>query len=221
MARMARVVVPEYPHHITQRGNRRQETFFCEEDYQVYIELMSEWCKRCGAEIWAYCLIPNHVHLIAVPESEDGLRRAIGEAHRRYTRHVNFHKKWRGHLWQGRFASKVMEESYLIAAARYIELNPVRAGLCADPAEYRWSSAAAHLNGCNDSLVKVKPLLDMVSDWRALLNSGLSQEEIIAIRRHERTGRPLGSKEFIGSLERKLGKALVPQKGGRPKKAKN
>ena len=90
MARMARVVAPGLPHHITQRGNRRQETFFCEDDYAVYIELMAEWCARCGVEVWAYCLMPNHVHLITVPESEDSLRRAIGEAHRRYTRRINF-----------------------------------------------------------------------------------------------------------------------------------
>src|SRR3989304_3449154 len=101
MARLARVVVPGYPHHITQRGNRRQQTFFCDEDYQAYIALMSEWWSRLGVSIWFYCLMPNHVHLIAVPESEDGLRKAIGEAHRRYTRRVNFREGWRGHLWQG------------------------------------------------------------------------------------------------------------------------
>jgi putative transposase len=114
------------PHHITQRGNRRQTTFFCEEDYAAYLELMSQWCAQEGVQVWAYCLMPNHVHLIAVPETEDGLRRAIGEAHRRYTRRVNFRQRWRGHLWQGRFASFVMDESYLLAAARYVELNPVR-----------------------------------------------------------------------------------------------
>ncbi len=100
MARMARVVVPGYPHHVTQRGNRRQQTFFEEGDYETYRELMAEWCEQCGVRIWAYCLMPNHVHLIAVPEDEDGLRRAIGEAHRRYTRHVNFREGWRGHLWR-------------------------------------------------------------------------------------------------------------------------
>ena len=98
MARLARVVVPGYPHHVTQRGNRRQQTFFCEEDYTAYLELMAEWCKVRGVQIWAYCLMPNHVHLIAVPQSEDGLSRAIGEAHRRYTRRINFREKWRGYL---------------------------------------------------------------------------------------------------------------------------
>jgi len=124
MARIARVVAPGLPHHVTQRGNRRQQTFFCDDDYRAYLELMAQWCSRCAVEIWAYCLMPNHVHLIAVPESKDGLRSAIGEAHRRYTRRINFREGWRGHLWQGRFASYTMEERYLLAAARYIEMNP-------------------------------------------------------------------------------------------------
>lgn len=120
MVRLARVVAPGIPHHITQRGNRRQETFFCAEDYQEYLALIGEWCRACEVDVWAYCLMPNHVHLIAVPESADGLRRAIGEAHRRYTRRVNFREGWRGHLWQGRFASCPMDEPHLLTAASYI-----------------------------------------------------------------------------------------------------
>jgi len=145
MARIARVVVPGMPHHITQRGNRRLTTFFCDDDYHAYLELMAHWCRECHVDIWAYCLMPNHVHLIAVPESESALRQAVGEAHRRYTRRVSFRERWRGHLWQGRFASFVMDEPYLLAAARYIELNPVRARLAVDAGQFRWSSAAAHL----------------------------------------------------------------------------
>ena len=103
MARLARVIAPGLPHHITQRGNRRQQTFFSDDDYQSYIDLMAQWCGAHQVEIWAYCLMPNHVHLIAVPHSAEGLRRAVGEVHRRYTRMVNFREGWRGHLWQGRF----------------------------------------------------------------------------------------------------------------------
>ena len=110
MPRLARVVVPGLPHHITQRGNRRQQTFFCDEDYQSYLDLMGQWCRAHQVEIWAYCLMPNHAHLIVVPKSADGLRRAVGEAHRRYTRMVNFREGWRGHLWQGRFASFILDE---------------------------------------------------------------------------------------------------------------
>ncbi len=116
-------------HHITQRGNRGLPTFFCEEDYAIYLSLLKEWCTCWHVDIWAYCLMPNHVHLIAVPEAEEGLCRAIGEVHRRYTRQVNFREGWRGHLWQDRFASFVMDDRYALAAARNIELNPVWAGM--------------------------------------------------------------------------------------------
>jgi len=218
MARIARVVAEHYPHHITQRGNRRQDTFFCDDDYRYYIRLMAEWCDKCGVTIWAYCLMHNHVHLVAVPESEGGLRRAIGEAHRRYTRHINFREQWRGHLWQGRFASFLMDEKYLLTATRYIELNPVRAGLVSIPEEYPWSSAKAHMKGRNDDLVKVQPLLRMVDDWRQFLSGDVSDEEYELLQRHERTGRPLGSTSFIERLENKLSRILTPQKGGRPKK---
>lgn len=139
-------------------------TFFTDEDYQAYIALLAEWCQKCGVEIWAYCLMPNHVHLIAVPESDDGLRRGIGEAHRRYSRMINFRQNWRGHLWQGRFASFPMDETYLLAAARYVEMNPVSAQLAPDAASWAWSSARAHLVGMDDGLVNVAPLLEIAGD---------------------------------------------------------
>ncbi len=214
MARLARVVIPGMPHHVTQRGNRRQPTFFCEEDYAAYVELMGHWSQERGVEIWAYCLMPNHVHLIAVPHSEDGLRLAIGEAHRRYTRRVNFREDWRGHLWQGRFASFVMDEPYLLAAARYVELNPVRAKLVVAPSAYRWSSARAHLKGKDDGLVRVRPLLEMAGSWRRLLTSAVSEEELHEFREHERTGRVLGDEDFQQRLERQLGRVLRRQKPG-------
>ena len=183
MARLARVVVPGMPHHVTQRGNRRQPTFFGEEDYAAYVELMGQWCNQHGVEIWAYCLMPNHVHRIAVPQSEDGLRRGIGEAHRRYTRRINFREGWRRHLWQGRFASFVMDERYLLAAARYVELNPVRAKPVVAPSDYPWSSARAHLKGKDDALVRVAPLLPMAGNWRRLLTSAVSEEALKAFPR--------------------------------------
>jgi putative transposase len=217
MARLTRVVIPGMPHHITQRGNRRQPTFFRDEDYAAYLELMSHWCAERDVAIWAYCLMPNHVHLIAVPKTEDGLRLAIGEAHRRYTRMINFREGWRGHLWQGRFASFVLDEPYLLAAARYIELNPVRARLVTAPTEYRWSSAKAHLKGKDDILVKVSPLLKMVGSWRRLLTSAVSEEDLKLFRQHECTGRVLGDDAFQKRLEKKLGRVLRRQKPG-PKK---
>jgi putative transposase len=218
MARLARLVIPGLPHHITQRGNRRQQTFFNDGDYVAYVELMAEWCKEEGVEIWCYCLMPNHIHLIAVPAKPESLRRAIGEAHRRYTRRINFREKWRGYLWQGRFASFVMDEPYLIAAARYVELNPVRAGLVADVGEWPWSSARPHLTGRDDRLVKTAPLLAMIADWRALLDSALTEEDLRDIREHGRTGRPLGNINFVERLECIVGRVLRPKKGGRPRK---
>jgi putative transposase len=172
MVRIARVVASGFPHHITQGGNRRQETFFNDADYQAYIDLMSEWCCLLNVEVWAYCLMPNHIHLIAVPESEDGLRLAIGEAHRRYTSRINFREGWRGHLWQGRFASYVMDEDYLLACVRYIEMNPVRAGLAVKPEQWPWSSASAHISGYDDTLVKAIPLLEITGGtWKDFLGA--------------------------------------------------
>ncbi len=214
MVRIARVVVPSIPHHITQRGNRRMETFFSEADYREYLYLMAEWCNHCKVQVWSYCLMPNHVHLIAVPESEDGLRRGIGEAHRRYTRYINFQKGWKGHLWQGRFGSFPLDEQYLIATARYIELNPVKAGIVKKAEAYKWSSAAAHLQGEDDILVKASPLLEIIPDWQELLSSDLTDEEYDILRRHERSGRPLGSDAFLAKLEKITSRALKRQKPG-------
>ena len=219
MARIARVVATNIPHHVTQRGNRRQKTFFQDEDYRQYLNLMAEWCKRHNVEVWAYCLMPNHVHLIAVPKSEDALRRAISEAHRRYTRHVNFREGWRGHLWQGRFHSFPMDESYFLTAARYVELNPVRARIVSKAEDYRWSSASAHLSGEDDTLVKVAPLLEMVDDWEEVLAAEVEEQRLREIRKYECTGRPLGSMSFVERLESTLGRSLQRQKPG-PKKEK-
>lgn len=218
MARIARVVIPGIPHHITQRGNRRLETFFAESDYLEYLYLMAEWCNRCKVQIWAYCLMPNHVHLIAVPESEDGLSRAIGEAHRRYTRYINSQKEWKGHLWQGRFASFPMDDPYLIATARYIKLNPVKAGMVKRPEEYRWSSAKAHLQGEDDILVKDGPLLAIVGNWQELLASDLAERKYERLRRHERSGRPLGDDAFLAKLEKMTTRVLQKHRPGPKKK---
>jgi putative transposase len=222
MARLARVVVPGHPHHITQRGNRRQQTFFSRDDYAAYKSLLAEWCSACGVSILAYCLMPNHVHLVAVPASADGLRLAIGEAHRRYTRRVNFREGWRGHLWQGRFASFVMDETYLRAAVRYIERNPVRARLVGRAEDWPWSSAAAHLAGRGDGLVAVEPMLAMVRDWRRYLSDPDDEQTGQTFRRHGSTGRPLGDESFLARLEATIQRVLRRRKPGpKPKQKAN
>lgn len=195
-------------------------TFFQEDDYRAYIALLAEWCNKCGVEIWAYCLMPNHVHLIAKPESDDSLRRGIGEAHRRYSRMINFRENWRGHLWQGRFASFPMDETYLLAAARYVELNPVRAGLVPDAQTWPCSSASAHLDGTDNELVKVGPLLEIVGDWKLFLAGADEDKTVSDIRKHERTGRPLGTEIFIERLEFTLDRLLKCGKPG-PKGKRN
>ena len=123
MPRMPRLIVPGYPHHVTQRGNRRQKTFFNTEDYQAYLDLVAIAKPRAGCDIWAYCLMPNHVHFVIVPEYEDSLALQFKEAHRRYTRRINFRENWRGQLWQERFHSFVMDEPHLSATARYVDLK--------------------------------------------------------------------------------------------------
>jgi putative transposase len=214
MARLARLVMPGLPHHITQRGNRRQQTFFTDNDYRTYISLMAGSCREQAVEVWAYCLMPNHVHLIAVPDSEGGLRAAIGEAHRRYTKLINSRLEWTGYLWQGRFASCVMDQAHLLAAARYIELNPVRSGLVKTPEAYPWSSAKAHLTGQKDGLVKATTLLGLVDDWPTFLSDELSEKQLLDLRGHQRTGRPLGSEDFVTELELKSGRPLRKKKRG-------
>jgi len=220
MARMGRVVIPGYPHHVTQRGNRRQKTFFSDDDYRHYIELISEFSRQAETEVWAYCLMPNHVHLVMVPKHEDGLRATLGETHRRYTRNINFRNGWRGHLWQERFHSFVMDEQYLLATVRYVERNPVKARLCRQPAEWHWSSAFAHLMGKDDELVWVKPMLDRVTDWSSYLTDERHGDDE-RIQLHTRTGRPLGDSDFVARMETITGKALMPQRRGPKIIAKN
>jgi putative transposase len=214
MARFARVVAAHVPHHVVQRGNRRQPVFFSNADYKSYLQLMSVWCAEERVEVWAYCLMPDHVHLIAVPASEMGLSRAIGEAHRRYTVRVNERENWRGYLWQGRFSSCPLDEEYLLTAVRYVELNPVRAGLAERAWRYPWSSAGAHVRRKDDVLVTVKPMLERVPDWRKYLANELDSTDMEILRRHLRTGRPLGSPRFVKRLEARLGRKLTPEKPG-------
>jgi putative transposase len=176
MARIARLVVPGVPHHVTQRGNRRGTTFFGDDDYRLYRALLAESAAKAGAEVWAYCLMPNHVHVILVPSDADGLRRTFAELHRRYTAHVNARNRWTGHLWQGRFGSAAMDEAHLFAAARYVSLNPVRARLAARAEDWSWSSARAHLAGRSDGVVNVAPLLARIDDFAAFLSEPFDED---------------------------------------------
>ena len=214
MTRLARIVVPGLPHHVTQRGNRREAIFFEDGDQEIYRDLLAEQTRRAGVAVWAYCLMPNHVHLILTPETADGLGRAVGEAHRRYTNFINARGRWTGHLFQSRFSSVAMDEDHLMAAARYVSLNPVRARLVARARDWPWSSVRAHLSGADDELVEVRPILDREPRFAAVLEEG-GDEGFAALRRSEGSGRPVGTPEFVAGLERVLGRPIARRAPGR------
>ena len=219
MPRMARLVIPGYPHHVTQRGSRRQVTFFEDADYVAYLKLIETTKTAADVEIWAYCLMPNHVHMVAVPQESQGLAKMLSITHHCYARRVNAVHGWRGHLWQERFHSFVMDEAHLLAAVRYIELNPVRAGLCREVDQWRWSSVHAHFRGESDAIVTTAPMLEMVSDWRQYLSLDRTPKLTDALRSHSRTGRPAGEDDFIATLESLSGRRLRRRRPGpKPKR---
>jgi len=218
MARIARVIAPELPHHIIQRGNRRQQVFFNEDDYNEYLKLLADYCHRFKTDILAYCLMPNHIHLIAVPQKLTSLAQAIGETHRNYTRFINFREGWRGYLWQGRFSSYVLDERYLLSATRYILLNPVKAKLAKTPWDYMWSSAKHHLKIKTNSFIKDTFLQNLIVDWKDFLDTAPTNDDVKLFQLHERTGRPLGDNTFIEKLGMILSIDLKKKKAGRKKK---
>lgn len=215
MARLPRVVIPGVPHHVTQRGNGRQRTFFEEADYALYLDLLAAAAERARTEVWAYCLMPNHVHIVLVPSDEDGLRRTFGELHRRYTGYINARRRTTGHLWQGRFGSVAMDEPHFVTALRYIALNPVRARLVKRAEDWRWSSTRAHLAGADDHVVKVAPALERAGDFGAFLGEPFDEAlGYAALRKAESVGRPIGSAEWLADMEARTGLALRAKKRG-------
>jgi putative transposase len=219
MARLARIIVPGLLHHVTQRGNRRGTTFFEEGDYALYLDLLSEASARAQTEVWAYCLMPNHVHIILVSSDEDGLRRTFADLHRRYTGYINARARTTGHLWQGRFGSVVMDDEHLLNAVRYVTLNPVRAKLVRRAKDWAWSSARAHLSGRDDHVVKVAPELERTGNFAHFLGEPFDEAEAYqALRRAETIGRPLGSDCWLKALEKRTGRRLAPQRRGRKAK---
>jgi putative transposase len=211
MSRLPRIVVPGHPRHVTQRGNRRSRIFFEDGDYALYIDLLSEAAFKAKTAIWCHCLMPNHVHLIAVPSDKDGLRNTFAEAHRRYTGCINTRSRATGHVWQGRFGSVVMDEN----AVRYVSLNPVRAKLVTHAHDWPWSSVAAHLAKQDDKLVNVAPILERYGDFAAFLVDATDDEPgFMRLRQSETTGRPLGGEAWMEELEKITGKILKPQKRG-------
>jgi len=217
MVRIARVEAMGEPHHVVQRGNRRQNVFFREADKEEYLKILNLQSRLFELEVWAYCLMDNHVHLIVMPKRERSMVEGISEVHRLYTRMINFREGWRGYLWQGRFKSYPLDERYLYAAVRYVERNPVRAKLVEKAEEYQWSSARSHVYRQFDPVLNDFHLLEEIKDWSSYLNEMDDAESLNLLRRHGETGRPLGCREFMSSLESRLGRMLERQKPG-PKK---
>ena len=214
MTRLARLVVPGLPHHVTQRGNGRQRVFFSDDDYALYVGLLAESCKAAGVACWAYVLMPNHIHAILVPKDADGLRAAIAPVHRRYAGIVNARRKRTGHFWQGRYGAAVMDEAHLVAAFRYTLRNPVAAGLVREPVQWRWSSAAAYVKGRDDGLTETGPMLSRFPDMKAMLKCELPEDVEAMVRDDETIGRPRGNAAFMARLERKTGRKLTRGKRG-------
>jgi putative transposase len=215
MARIARVVAVGYPHHIIQRGNRRQKVFFKDTDRHLYLKFLKEHGDLYGLEYWAYCLMDNHVHLIVVPKKADSFQ-AIAKTNWWYTKAINESNGWRGYLWQGRFLSYPMDEGYSFLGVRYVERNPVRAGMVKKAEEYLWSSARSHVNGKQDGLIVRCYLQDVIKDWSEYLR--MEDEKVKELRKNIGTGRPLGTDDFLKVLEEKTGRALIKQKPGRKPK---
>lgn len=216
MARLPRLALPDLPYHVTQRGNRRQPVFFQGADRTVYLTLLREHAQRFGLEVWAYCLMTNHVHLVVVPRRAGALTRAIGETHRRYTRHINFREGWRGYLWQGRFGSVALDEPHLVAAIRYVERNPVTAQLVTRAEDYPWSSARAHVQGTPDPVLTHHVLQEQITDWATFLRDPADDTLGSRLASQGSIGRPLGSPSFLAQLEQRTGRRLRRGRPGRP-----
>jgi putative transposase len=220
MPRKARIVLEDVPHHITQCGNNQQYVFFVDDDRMAYLELLKEHSQKFGLDLLAYCLMTNHVHIIAIPRRPDSLSKAIGRTHLRYTQYVNWLHKRSGHLWQNRFFSCPVHGKYLWKTIQYVENNPVRAGIVADAGDYKYSSAAAHIS-CRDPQLVVN--MDWwqdnwQGDWSDYLAGLLESEDIRQIKVATSRGRPLASDSFLSKVEKLTGRRLRPLPVGRPKK---
>jgi putative transposase len=219
MPRIARIVAEGYPHHVTQRGNYQQTVFETDEDYTRYLDWLRQYSDRYALKIWAYCLMSNHVHFIAVPAEGNSLSRTFNTLHMRYSQHINKRRGTNGHLWQGRFYSCVLDESHLYAAVRYVENNPVRAGLVKQPHEYMWSSTRAHVLKKKDAVLSDDcHIVHEIGDWLEYLRAGDEAPTVSRVRECTRTGRPCGDEAFSKKIEGILGKRLRTSIKGRPRK---
>ena len=220
MPRSARIVIPGIPHHIVQRSNRREDIFLIDSDRRTYLSILKSQIEKYGLTVHGYCLMANHVHLVATPEREDSLAKAIGRTHHLYSARFNAKKGQSGHAWHSRFFSCPLDERHLLAALIYTDRNPVRAGVVSHAHMWPWSSARAH-QGLQDP----NEITDMGwwrnfpgrSDWKKLVNVEQSEAESEALRRHTQTGRPIGDEDFLRLIEQRLGYPVKLNPVGRPR----
>lgn len=205
MPRRPRIILSGHPHHVTQRGVRRMQTFLNEQDYFDYLQLMFRELRINQIACWAWCLMPNHVHWLLVPSEPAGLSDAMREAHRLYAMRVNRRMGWRGHLWENRFWSYVMSEERVRNCARYIEQNPTRAGLVGQPEAWPWSSARAHLTGIPDGVTEIEPVRELVGDYEEFLRKPIPKSRERALELHLATGRPWGPRSFVRQVSETVG----------------
>ncbi|SRR5579871_2114117 len=220
MARLARIAVVNVAHHVTQRGNARQFLLASDEERTVYLNLLRKYTELCELSMLGYCLMSNHVHLLAVPRKRDSLARALKQTHGRYATYWNATHRSSGHVWQGRFYSCPLDENHLWMALRYVELNPVRAAMVGRAELWPWSSAKAHCGDEGESVGLETSGWNRrwsKESWKEYLASGERQAELAAIRECTHTGRPLGAESFVRTLEATTQRRLTAQKGGRPK----
>jgi len=220
--RHRRTIFPGIPHHVTQRGNHREEVFLSKGDPEAYLSLLHAYSRRFGIAIFAYCLMPNHVHLVVQPTSADGMPRALRAVHCQYAQRIHRMRAVNGHLWQGRYHSCALDAAHFLNAIRYVELNPVRARLIAKPQDYPWSSAAAHCGQRFDPLLEPQQsstLLSGIADWSAWLAQGIAHDCLDRLRRNAPSNLPCGSDAFVARLEQSAGRLLQYRTRGGQKKS--
>lgn len=224
MPRIARIIGIGYHHHVVQRGNNREKVFLDREDYKKYLSLLKKYSTEKEVVILAYCLMPNHVHLLAKPSGEEHLSKMMQGITLCYTQYFNRKNKRTGRLWECRYYSTLIDkERYLWAVSRYIEKNPVRANLVKRAEYYFYSSAKTHILGENNALLR-EPLFDKdeLYSYKSYMETGEDEEAIKdIIRKQTRLGKPLGDERFLQTLSEKLGRNLVFRTKGRPKEGDN
>jgi putative transposase len=221
MPRERRVVATCLPHHITQRGNARQDVFRTDSQRRAYLDLLAEHAAANRLRILSYCLMTNHVHIVALPETGGSMANSFRHAHGRFSQYWNTEQRRTGHLWQNRYYSCPVEESMAGRVISYVESNPVRAGIVERAEDFEWSSARAHVGGAAYPAILDQQWWEArwsVVEWQTfMIESIASAEDLRALREATYTGRPYGSKEFVVGLEKQLGRRLEPRPGGRPK----